>query len=162
MNAVRLCLLAASLVAGACAAEELRRNPFGDPFLQLTQGLPACPVPEPPLYTEQQVRAEEHDRSQRGVSCWLAGRCRLANAYLYDAEIVPRVQKAVLADGRFGDTSVWALGQRRFVWLKGCVSTAAQAQAIEALVRHLDDVEGVQNELMVGTSASPAYRTRTP
>jgi len=144
---------------GGAGAEELRRNPFGDPFVQLTRGLPACLVPEEPVFTEEEYRAEAHDRSQRGVSCWMAGRCRLHNAYLYDAEIVPRVQKAVQADGRFAGTSVWALGQRRQVWLKGCVQTAQQAAELERLVRHLDDVEGVVNELTVGTPARPPYKT---
>ncbi len=153
-------VLAALLsLQGRAAAEEVRRNPFGDPFVQLTSGLPACPVPAEPEFTEDEYRAEAHDRSQRGVSCWMAGRCRLHNAYLYDAEIVPRVHKAVQADGRFAGTSVWALGQRRQVWLKGCVQTAQQAAELERLVRHLDDVEGVVNELVVGTQAPPPYKT---
>jgi osmotically-inducible protein OsmY len=119
--------------------------------------LDGCPQAEGPLLTEAQIRAEAHDRAQRGTSCWLAGRCRLANAYLYDAEIIPRVEKAILADGRYGQTSVWALGQRRFVWLKGCVASPEQSQALEAMVRRIDDVEGVQNELMVGTDGQPPY-----
>ena len=64
---------------------------------------------------------------------------------------MPRVQKAVDADGRFErSSSVWATGQRRWIWLQGCVATAADGQALEALVRGLDDVEGVVNELVVG------------
>ena len=61
----------------------------------------------------------------------MAGRCRLHNAYLYDKEIVPRVAIALTASGRFGDTSIWALGQRRYVWLKGCVATAGQVAEFE-------------------------------
>ena len=106
-------------------------------------------MPDPPGVTEQEARELAHDRAQRGVSCWLAGRCRLHNAYLYDAEIIPRVQQALRVAGRFADTSVWATGQRRWVWLQGCVRRAEQAQALETLVRGLDDVEGVVNELVV-------------
>ena len=63
------------------------------------------------------------------------------------------------ADGRYGDTSVWALGQRRWVWLKGCVAKAEQREGLERLVRLIDDVEGVVNELMVGTAGKPPYKT---
>jgi hypothetical protein len=155
-----LVLLAGSVLAAPPA--EPRRNVFDDPFVAVTQGLPGCPTPEGPLYTETQAREAAHDRSQRGVSCHLAGRCRLPNAYLYDREIAPRVQIAIAADGGFAGTSVWALGQRRVVWLKGCVASAAQAAALEKIVRHLDDVEGVVNELMVGTQGRPPYRVATP
>ncbi|MCW5656227.1 MAG: BON domain-containing protein [Burkholderiaceae bacterium] len=154
--------LAAQVLALACtaaAADEPRRNPFDDPFTGVTQGLANCPVAEPPLFTEEQIRNEAHDRSQRGTSCWLAGRCRLHNAYLYDKEIIPRVVKAVRADGRYADTTVWALGQRRWVWLKGCVATPQQRVDLERLVRLIDDVEGVVNELMVGNAAKPPYKT---
>lgn len=154
--------IASAVVATAFAApapaQELKRNPFDDPFVAVTSGLPNCPVPEVPVFTDEQFRAEAHDRSQRGVSCWLAGRCRLHNAYLYDREIIPRVQKALTVSGRFSDTSVWALGQRRFVWLKGCVATADQAAEMERIVRNIDDVDGVQNELMVGSQGWPPYQ----
>jgi len=151
-----------ALFASSTSAQETRRNAFDDPFVVVTQGLAACPVAEGPLLTEEQVRAEAHDRAQRGTSCWLAGRCRLHNAYLYDKEIIPRVVKAVKADGRYGDTSVWALGQRRWVWLKGCVPKTEQRDALESLVRQIDDVEGVVNELMVGTTGTPPYKTVGP
>ncbi|HAT29732.1 MAG TPA: transporter, partial [Janthinobacterium sp.] len=73
----------------------------------------------------------------------------MPNSYLYDEDIVARVKKAVLADGRFARTSVWALGQRRWVWLKGCVRSQAEALELERVVRGLDDVEAVVNELTV-------------
>ena len=148
-------LTAASHAAGDGAAA--RTNVFNDPFFAVTHGLPGCPVPEGPLLTEEEAKAEAHGRSQRGVSCYLAGRCRLSNAFLYDKEIIPRVEKAIHADGRYEDTSVWVLGQRRWVFLKGCVRTKDEATALERLVRDIDDVEQVINELSVGTSAKPAY-----
>lgn len=151
-------LLVCVLAAGSARADGERRNPFDDPLVATSAGMPGCPVPEAPLYTEEQFRAEAHDRAQRGTSCWLAGRCRLHNAYLYDREIVPRVEKAIAADGRFARTSVWALGQRRFVWLKGCVESAEQAAELERIVRSIDDVEGVENQLMIGTQGVPRYR----
>jgi osmotically-inducible protein OsmY len=135
-------------VALAASAEE-RKNYFNDPFLQVTSGIADCPVPEGPAITEAQMRTDAHARAERGTRCYESGRCRLANSYLYDQEIIPRVKKAILADRRFAETSVWAEGQRRWVWLKGCVRTEAQRQALERLVRDLDDVESVINQLVV-------------
>jgi osmotically-inducible protein OsmY len=140
-----------------------RRNWFDDPFVQVTTGIPACPVPEGPLLTQEQMRREAHDRAERGTSCYMAGRCRLPNAYLYDKEIAPRVVKSILADGRFTDTSIWIEGKRRWVWLKGCVAHEQQKQALEQRVRGIDDVEAVINELQVGAHATPPpYRTAAP
>ena len=133
----------------AHAEEPAKANYFNDPFVQVTSALPTCPQQEGPRITEAQMRAESHYRVERGTSCFQSGRCRLPNAYLYDKEIIPRVQKAILADGRFADTSVWVEGQRRWVWLKGCVRKAEQATALEQLVRQMDDVEAVINQLTV-------------
>jgi hypothetical protein len=133
------------------ASAQDRGNVFDDPFQRLTHGLAGCPVPAGPLLTHDESIAEAHGRSQRGVSCFLDGRCRLPNSYLYDKEIMPRVEIAVRASGSFdADMSVWALGQRRQVWLKGCVSTPEQARELEQLVRRIDDVEGILVELTVG------------
>ncbi|NMM91917.1 transporter [Rhodococcus sp. SRB_17] len=148
MRAVRAVALALAVVACAAVAQE-RRNYFNDPFMQLTLAIAQCPVPPGPEVSLSEMQAQAHGRAERGTSCFRAGRCRLPNAYLYDAEIMERVQKAVQVDGRFADTSVWALGQRRWVWLRGCMRSPEQAQALEQLVRGLDDVEAVVNELEV-------------
>ena len=156
-------LLAAVAPAGAAdQASGERRNWFDDPFVQVTAALPACPVPDPPLLTEEQMRREAHYRAERGTSCFQAGRCRLPNAYLYDREIAPRVVKAIAADGRFADTSVWIEGQRRWVWLKGCLARAEQKPVLEQLVRSIDDVEAVIDQLQVGTASPPPYRVAPP
>ena len=138
------------LVALPSFAQDAERgNLFQVPFLQATAGMPNCPTQLEPQITREEMRAQSHYRTERGTSCYQAGRCRLPNAYLYDAEIIPRVKKAILADGRFADTSIWLEGQRRWVWLKGCVRSREQAQALEQLVRGLDDVEAVMDELVV-------------
>ncbi len=154
-------LLALAAVHAAGQPGE-RSNPFGDPFVQVTSGLAGCPVPAGPLFTPQQVREEAHARAQRGVSCHMAGRCRLPSSYLYDQEIVPRVVIATRYAGRFADTSVWALGQRRMVTLMGCVGSAAQSRDLESLISNIDDVEGVVNHLMIGTAGAPRYEVAQP
>jgi hypothetical protein len=147
---VPVCLATLALGAStATTAAEERENYFGDPFLQVTHAIAECPPQEGPLITQAEMRSQAHVRAERGTSCYLSGRCRLPNAYLYDKEIIPRVEKAILADGRFAQTSLWVEGQRRWVWLKGCVRTRSDAAALEKLVRNIDDVEAVINELVV-------------
>ena len=157
--AQRAAMLALLLAAGAAPAQQERRNYYGDPFVQVTAGLAGCPVPEGPLITAQEMREQAHGRSERGTSCHRSGRCRLPNAYLYDKEIIPRVRQYIVQDGSFADTSVWIMGQRRWVTLMGCVNSEAQRDALERAVRGIDDVEAVVDELMVGRSATPRYRT---
>ena len=143
--------------------DELRTNAFDDPFVQATQAIAACPVAEGPLVTAAEARAQSHGRAERGTTCSYWGRCRLPNAYLYDKEIVPRVVRFITLDERFAtSTTIWVLGQRRWVYLKGCVASAEQASALEREVRRIDDVEAVINELMVGTAGKPPYVLARP
>ena len=141
-------LIAPAIAAPAPPAEE-RANYFGDPFLQGPAGLADGPPQQGPMTTQADRRAAAQPRAERGTRCFQAGRCRLPNSYLYDKEIIPRVRTAILADGRFAETSVWAEGQRRWVTLKGCVRTRGEAAALERLVRGIDDVEAVVNDLVV-------------
>jgi hypothetical protein len=148
--------LALAFASLAASAQE-RSNAFDDPFLQVTQALPGCPVPRGPGYTEEEVRKEAHVRAQHGTSCYRVGRCRLPNSYLYDKEIIPRVAQYIRMDGRFDDTSVWVLGERRLVTLMGCVRTKEQAEQMEKAVLLVDDVMGVVNYLGVGAAGTPKY-----
>ena len=132
-------------------------NLFGDPFVQVTSGLPGCPVPRGPYITEEQARVQQHVRSQHGTSCHRVGRCRLPNSYLYDKEIIPRVQLYIREDGRFADTSLWILGERRIVSIYGCVKTKEQAIELERTVSLVDDVMNVIPFVMVGTDGKPPY-----
>ncbi len=135
-------------VSSPTPAED-RSNFFDDPFLQVTNGITDCPVPRGPEITRAEMLAQSHGRSERGTTCYRAGRCRLPNSYLYDKEIIPRVQQAIDADGRFSRTSIWVEGRRRWVWLKGCVRSPDEAKKLAALVQSIDDVEAVVNELVV-------------
>jgi hypothetical protein len=154
-------LRAAALLLGlvfAARADE-RKNAFDDPFLPVTRAIAACPVPRGPGFTQEEVRQEAHVRAQHGTSCYRVGRCRLPNSYLYDKEIIPRVQQYLRMDGRFDDTSVWILGERRLVTLMGCVRTKEQAEQMEKAVLLVDDVMGVVNYLQVGVQGKPRYAT---
>ena len=158
MGGVALAIVGMASIAYA----QERANYFNDPFVNVTNGLAGCTVPEAPSLTRDEVRVQSHLRSERGTRCYLSGRCRLPNSYLYDQEIISRVKKAIDADGRFADTSVWAEGQRRWVTLKGCVRTKAESEALVQLVRSLDDVEKVVNELVVGSDHGARAKKRMP
>lgn len=146
-----LCAVLAPILAWAGEPDdEAAFIRFNDPFVQVTSGLADCPKQEGPRITLEQMRAESHWRAERGTSCFRSGRCRLLNAYLYDREIIPRVKQAIEVDGRFANTSLWVEGQRRWVWLKGCAASADQSTEIVRLVRNIDDVEAVINQLTVG------------
>lgn len=138
-----------------------RSNYFHDPFGPATQGLAGCPVPSGPLLSQDEVKQKEHDRVERGTSCYRSGQCRLPNSYLYDKEIFPRAVKFIQNDSRFDDTSIWLVVQRRWVFLQGCVRSEEQGRALEAAVRDIDDVGAVIGQWMVGTSGTPPYEQRT-
>ncbi len=155
LGAAAYLLLAAIL--GPATAEE-RKNHFDDPFLQATSSIADCPAPEGPLVTEAEVRERAHVRAQHGGSCYLSGRCRLPNSYLYDKEIAPRVVQYIRRDGRFDDSSLWVLSQRRVVTLLGCVASREQADVLERSVMLVDDVMNVVLELRIGGQGTPPYR----
>jgi hypothetical protein len=161
-RAVAAIVGALALPGRAADRDEPRTNAFDDPFVQATHALAACPVAEGPLLTAAEARAQTHGRAERGTTCHYWGRCRLPNAYLYDKEIVPRVVRFIGLDDRFASSTIWVLGQRRWVYLKGCVATAEQASELEREVRLIDDVEAVINELMVGTAGKPPYAVARP
>lgn len=165
LRSLGLLLIVLTVLPFAATAQEKvsgpgkRGNHFKDPFMQVTSAMPGCPVPEGPMFTPDQVRAEAHVRAQHGGSCFRSGRCRLPNSYLYDKEIIPRMVSYLRQDGRFNDTSVWVLGERRLVTLMGCVQSQEQARAMEQAVMLVDDVMGVVNYLSVGIAAKPKYNT---
>lgn len=146
-----------SLAVACPAVAQDRRNYFEDPFVQVSGAVAGCPVPRPPGMTEQELRDAAHVRAQHGGSCYRTGRCRLPNSYLYDKEIIPRVAQYIRQDGRFEDTSVWILGERRLVTLMGCVQSPEQSEQLERAVMLVDDVMGVINYLQVDPKAKPRY-----
>ncbi|MDE2048071.1 MAG: BON domain-containing protein [Betaproteobacteria bacterium] len=155
--AVLLAALALTFGSLHSAAAQDRRNWLGDPFEQATHGLPACPAPEGPLIDKADLPRYEHDRVERGTTCWRVGRCLLPNSYRYDKLINDAVVRGIQASGAYADTQVWVQTQRRIVFLQGCVRSAAQKAALEAQAHQTETVDLVINELMVGSSGTPGY-----
>jgi hypothetical protein len=150
-----------SVAPARSAPDETRTNYFHDPFVQVTRGVKDCPEPEGPLYTETEARAQGHIRIEKGTTCHYYGRCRLPNAYLYDPDIVARVALFIERDGRFDASSIWLVGQRRWVYLQGCVPSREMADALVQQVGLIDDVEKVIDQLRVGVGGAPPYPMRS-
>jgi hypothetical protein len=135
----------------------LRRNPFNDPFIAATLGLPSCPVPRGPAYTDSEIRREAHNRIERGTSCWLAGKCSEPNAFRYDARIAQDAVAALKGDASLASSSIWVIAERRFIYLQGCVTTKEQADRAEALIRAVPDVQ-----LVIPMLVPPGEKPRYP
>ncbi len=152
-SAVALSIALASFDAVAADTSPAADNYYADPPpLQATHGRPGCPTPPVRVLTPDEARREAHQRVERGTSCWLAGTCEPGGAYKGDDEVNARVAARIAADPRFADTSVWVETLRKFVTLKGCVASDAQATALEALVRSVDGVKLVWLETKVAGS----------
>ncbi|SAK54338.1 hypothetical protein AWB76_01961 [Caballeronia temeraria] len=142
-------VLAAVLAAAAhmtCAGEPLA-NRGNDPFLHVSSAIADCPAPRGPLETDQEWLDEAHYRIERGNSCWIAGRCRLANSYDYDKEIAESVTRrlnSLNASLQWREqTSLWLTLQRRFIYLDGCVSRDFDTARFVSALGETADVEKV-------------------
>lgn len=143
--------------ASAASTPRPAGNLFNEPFMQLSKGIPGCVAPRGPWLTEEQLVADSHWRANSGVSCYVAGKCRLMNSYMYDKDIGERVKTTFERDGRFDDASIWVHVQRRMVTVMGCVKSAEQAALLKDTMAAIDDVTTVIDQTSVGVTRSPKY-----
>lgn len=165
-SAVCLRLMATAVVAASscsAAAQELR-NWFDDPFFQLTAAVAACPEPAGPRSTEAERLAQSHHRVEKGVSCWLARQpdCPSPSAYAHDHDIAAQIRAAAPAEAALAQTTLWVTVQGRIVYVEGCVTAATQAEAIEAFIRRLPQVQRVVAIVSSTPGARPPYRLFAP
>jgi hypothetical protein len=146
------CMCAVLWVVSVSA--EVLKNHYNDPFIQVTNGIAQCPQPKGPFMTLAEANAEAHPRIERGTTCFMSGKCKEPNAYRYDAQIGAAAKlKFDVAIGKvpsYARSSVWLTVQRRFVFAHGCVGSKAQATAIEALLKSIENVEYVGADFIVG------------
>lgn len=152
-------LLLGLLQALACAEPELKKW-YHDPYFTVRQALPNCPRPLGPYTSEAEMKQQAHWRAERGTSCWLAGRCQKANAYLYDADIAADLQRRFAASHAYAQASLWLTVQRRFVYVEGCMRDRRVLRGLEAFVRRTPDVELVNINVMQGSQGKPPYAVR--
>ena len=156
-RAVNLALVFFLSLAGTVHAEnQPLRDWFNDPFFQIADGMPGCPVPRGPLLTESEMKAESHSRAERGTTCWLTGACAEPNAYRYDTKIADHIRERVKVSG---PGSLWITVKRRIVWVEGCVARQEQSRELEGWLKDVPDVERVLVDVMTGVEGRPPYRT---
>lgn len=156
-----LCALAA---AAPCAAQDVaqQKNHFNDPFFQIAAAIPQCPVPAGPFITEAERQVQAHHRAERGTTCWLAGACDRPNSYAYDQDIAKALQTALAAGNPFAASSLWVTVQGRTVFIEGCVPGPGVAQALEAFVRAVPNVQQAIALVYADLSARPPYKLLNP
>lgn len=150
-------VLAAVSAAWANAQEGPLKNWFNDPYFALVQDMQHCPVPRGPFMTESEMKAESHSRIERGTTCWMTGRCKEPNAYLYDAGIGAAIRERFTGDSALRGMSLWITVKRRFVWVEGCAPDASRISKLEAMFRAVPDVEQVLVNVMQGVAGKPPY-----
>ncbi|SAL19982.1 hypothetical protein AWB64_01386 [Caballeronia sordidicola] len=135
-----------------------RTNHGNDPFFQISTAVAHCPTPLGPVQTDQEWLGDAHYRIERGNSCWVEGRCRLSNAYRYDAEIVDAVQRRLNAINPAThwreNSTLWLTLQRRFIYVQGCVSKEFDTAKFLTMLGETADVE----QVIDNTTASPGKR----
>jgi hypothetical protein len=153
-----------ALASHAALAEDKRVNRGNDPFFRISSAIPGCPEPLGPLETQQEWLDEAHYRIERGNSCWLEGRCRLPNGYLYDKEIAEAVGRRLsnisYATHWRDSTTLWLMLQRRFIYVQGCVSPDFDKQTFLFELGKTADVERVIDDTTTNPKAtSLPYKT---
>jgi hypothetical protein len=144
--------------------EQPRINRGHDPFFQISKAISACPTPLGPFETEKEWLDDSHYRIERGNSCWIEGRCRLSNAYLYDVEIADAVQRR-LANLNFAthwreQSTLWLTLQRRFIYVEGCVAPGFDKHTFLTELAKTADVERVIDNTTIDPHAAQLpYRT---
>jgi hypothetical protein len=145
-------------------ADDLRSNRGNDPFFQISAAIAQCPQPLGPLETEHEWLDEAHYRIERGNSCWVEGRCRLSNAYLYDTEIAETVKRRLQSINQAMHwrerSTLWLTLQRRFIYVQGCVSSDFDKDTFLSELAKTADVDKIiDNTTTDPKSTSLPYRT---
>jgi hypothetical protein len=149
--------------ASTCLAQSApeRRNWFNDPFFQISNSFPNCPVPAGPFITEEEKRVQAHHRAERGTTCWLSGKCERPNSYAYDAEISQALKIALQSRGELKNTTLWVTTQGRMVFIEGCARNVSVAKALEAIARKVPNVQQAVALVYSGASSRPPYKRLT-
>lgn len=153
---------AAQTVAPASASVSVsaeRRNWYNDPFIELSNAFPGCPVPLGPLITHAQMETDAHYRVEQGTSCWLAHECSKPNSYLYDAPIADAARLRFSGDPVLNGTSLWLTIQRRFIYAEGCADASFDRVAFQRRLEALPDVQHVYLRITGDPRGRPPYKT---
>jgi hypothetical protein len=149
-------LIATAIGAPEMALGQALRNFGDDPFLQISQAIANCPEPAGPRITEEAWKRESHHRIEEGNHCYMEGRCRLANAYLYDNEIAEALRRRLdtlrHTMPAWQQSSLWIMVRGRWLTVQGCVAPDFDRKGFMGMLRNVPDVERVIDQ----TTATPA------
>ncbi len=140
-------------------SEEVRRNWFHDPFFQISDAVPNCPMPAGPFVTEKERTAEAHHRAERGTTCWLVGKCDRPSSYAYDKDIASAFKSALKANknNSFEKSTLWVTVQGRVVYIEGCAEDRSLGRKIETFTMALPYVELAVAKIRTDSSSPPPY-----
>ncbi|HTJ94005.1 MAG TPA: hypothetical protein VL424_12980 [Pararobbsia sp.] len=155
-----------AIAANSINSAEPRSNHGNDPFISISTGIAACPVPLGPMQTDKEWLANSHNRIEHGNNCWSEGRCRLMNAYSYDKEIADSVQRRLrymnTLDLHWMErTTLWLTIQSRVIFVQGCIAPEFDKAKFFAVLAQTADVDRVVDNTTTHPDASEVpYRTQ--
>jgi hypothetical protein len=138
-------------------SDSQRENWFHDPFFQISDAVPDCPMPAGPFVTAKERTAEAHHRGERGTSCWLEGKCDRPSSYDYDQDIAGAFKSAIATANPFKDSTLWVTVQGRAVFIEGCAEDRRLAARIEAFTMQLPYVQVAVAKVRTDPSLPPPY-----
>lgn len=149
-------LVCACGAARPSLADESPQNWFGDPFVQVSAAVAACPEPLGPRMSASERLAQSHHRAERGTTCFLRGECEQPNAYRYDADIAAALVPLLRRNRWAQAATLWVTVQGRIVYLEGCSPAPAHAAAEwERLARSVPQVTQVMSSVYTGRGRVP-------
>jgi hypothetical protein len=166
MHARKLSIALALVTASGAASAETLLNYGNDPFMHVSSRIAACPEPAGPRISEAEWRRDAHHRIEHGNHCWIEGRCRLPNAFLYDKEIAESLKRRLdtlsAALPAWRESSLWITVRGRWLTVQGCTgATFPKAQFLDGM-REVPDVERVIDQTTPTPSRGVPYERYTP
>ena len=156
-NAQALVLFILFCLSCQAQADSERRNWFHDPFFQISDAVPDCPLPAGPFVTEKERTAEAHHRAERGTTCWFTGKCDRPSSYDYDQDIAKAFKEALSTNNPFKESTLWVTIQGRVVYIEGCAGDRSLPVRLETFARTLLFVEMAVAKIRQDPSAQPPY-----
>lgn len=145
--------------ATPCSAQSENdiQNWFHDPFFQISNAVPNCPMPAGPFVTEKERTAGAHHRAERGTTCWLVGKCDRPTSYAYDQDIASAFKNALKGSNAFSKSTLWVTVQGRVVYIEGCAEDRRLGRKVETFTMTLPYVELAVAKIRVDPLAQPPY-----
>lgn len=144
-------------VPGRALTNSDLQNWFHDPFFQISNAIPDCPMPAGPFIDAKQRQAAAHHRSERGTTCWLEGKCNRPSSYDYDQDIANAFKDALLVSNPFEESTLWVTVQGRVVFIEGCATEKSITTELETFAMALPYVQVAVAKIRFDPSEESPY-----